>query len=115
MASVLRLAGRRAAQSRTVWATASLLVGGSIGAACAGGRSAAAAPPPPSAMDRMRQRAGLKDGLDPWGQPLGAATKSRMSKIDTHALSTQHDCHVLVTGLFGAAGFLFHEEAGWSD
>ena len=84
---------RRAAQSRTAIASSSLLLGCSLGAAYAGpagvGQYAAAAPPPPSAMDRLRQRAGIKDGKDPWGQPLGTATRSRMAEVDVFALSMQ--------------------------
>jgi hypothetical protein len=40
-------------------------------------------------MDRLRQRAGIKDGEDPWGQPLGSATRSRMAGVDVFTLSTQ--------------------------
>ena len=82
---------RRAVGSRASVATASLIVGAGIGAAgtaAMGGYAAQAASPPPTAMDRIRQRAGVKDGTDPWGQPQGAATRKRMAEIDVHTLST---------------------------
>ena len=80
-------AARRFGQSRAALCSASLILGAAANAALS--TQVAAAPPPPTAMDRLRQRAGIKEGKDPWGKPLGGPTRSRLAGVDVHALSTQ--------------------------
>lgn len=77
---------RRVLASRAALAAGSLLVGGGVGAAFSARASAAEK----SAMDRVRERAGMPDGTDPWGKPLESVTSQRLANIDVHALGESH-------------------------
>ena len=87
---------RRVLRSRTATAAVSLLAGGAAGAACqcyASSSSSApnnqgwSRPDKPSAMEMIRQRAGMEPGTDPWGKPMERASRRRLAEVDVYALS----------------------------